>query len=291
MRRLIASLVVGMVWLACTPCARASVPPLPADDQEPAAQEPAPQQTTPAQPPQESAAASHPSVSFLTAYRFHLAAASLRSSDPRFDWDAHFGGDVDILDYEYGRINFMADYEVVLGHVIRHFDPVQGDYHLDLSTSWRIGSGEVQAIFHHTSRHLGDRANLTSVAWNTLGAKLTETRTEGPTTVSLNVRGARITQKAFVDYTWQWGGGADLQYRLSPRWALVGSGDLDLTAVNPAIAGRGTQVGGRAEAAIRVYGTGAALEAFAGVERRVDPYPLERDTRTWPLVGFRFLSR
>ena len=37
----------------------------------------------------------HPSPDFLTRYDFHLSANALAIDDPRFSWDAYFGGDVD----------------------------------------------------------------------------------------------------------------------------------------------------------------------------------------------------
>jgi hypothetical protein len=40
-----------------------------------------------------------------------------------------------------------------------------------------------------------------------------------------------------------------------------------------------------------LYGTGAGVEAFAGWERRIDPYPLTRETVNWVVFGFRFISR
>ncbi len=293
------ALRIVVLWAICALGAAATAAGSTARDEQPAAQQSAAaasnqgreagDQKAADQPPATSDQS--PQVSYLTAFRFHLGAESIRTDDPRFDWDAHFGGDVDALDYGYGRVNFLADYEVVLGHEFRHFDPNQSSYHLDVSASWRFESAELQAVFHHTSRHLGDRANTTSVAWNTVGARLQSACSLGATRFALNVHGARVTQSSFVDYTWQFGGGVDAQYPVSPRSALVARGTLDLTGTDEAIAGRSRVVGGRAEAGIRLYGKGAGIEAYAGVERRVDPSPLQRDVRAWPVLGFRFVSR
>jgi hypothetical protein len=46
-----------------------------------------------------------------------------------------------------------------------------------------------------------------------------------------------------------------------------------------------------AEAGVRLKGTGGVLELFAGIEKRVDAYELEFDSRRWVLAGFRLLSR
>ena len=230
-------------------------------------------------------------ITFLTGYRFHLSATSIETDDPRFDWDCYFGGDIDLVDYRYGRINFLADYEVMLGRELRSFDPNQGSYYLDLSASARKGSMEFTGIFHHVSRHLGDRDNTTSVSWNTVGLKASGVRTAGRTTVTYNARLSKVIQAAFVDYSWEMGGGAETQYRPSRRFGFLARADVKMIGTDRTIAGRAAQVGAQVEGAVRVYGTGAGVEAFAGWERRVDPHPLQRETLDWIVFGFRFISR
>lgn len=230
-------------------------------------------------------------VGFLTAYRFHLSATSLQSDDPRFHWDCYFGGDIDLLDYGRGRVNLLADYDVVLGSEFRSIDPNQGNYHLDVSASARTGPAEWFGVFHHVSRHLSDRANRASISWNTLGLQAVGTHAVGPTTFIVNARAAKVLQAAFVDYAWEAGSGGEVRRRLSDRFDLLARADLDLMGVSSDIANRDTQVGARVEAAVRVYGTGAGVEAFAGWERRIDPYPNERQTVSWVILGFRFISR
>ncbi len=232
-----------------------------------------------------------PELSWLTAYRFHLAAASVRTDDPRFDWDAHFGGDVDVLDYGSGRVNLLADYEVMIGSEFRTIDPNQGAYRLQVSASWRTGASEVQPLFHHVSRHLSDRANRQAVSWNGAGAAATTRYARGPFAAAVDVRGMKIVQAAFVDYTWQIGTSADTEYRVSPAAAIIVRGDLTSTFVDRQVAGRGTQMSGRVESGVRLLGKGAGVELFAAWERRLDPSPLERGTRNWALLGFRFVNR
>lgn len=232
-----------------------------------------------------------PPISWLAGYRFHLSAASLRADDPRFDWDAHFGGDIDLVDYGVGRLNLLADYGVTIGSEIRPIDPNQGAYHLAVSASWRRGATEVQPVFDHVSRHLSDRSNERAVSWNAVGAAITVRREHGALGAAVNARAARVVQAAFVDYTWRFGAGVDTVYRLSRRGALVARGDVAPTLVDRAVAGRTTQVGINVEAGFRLHGPGAAIELFAGWERRVDPWPLERSTAGFPVVGFRFVSR
>ena len=82
-----------------------------------------------------------PAPGLLSRYRFHLNAVRLTVDEPEFNWDADFGGDIDLLDYRAGRVTFLSNYEVILGDERREFDPVQGNYTLDLSASWRAGGG------------------------------------------------------------------------------------------------------------------------------------------------------
>src|SRR5207253_5710382 len=125
-----------------------------------------------AQPPLPTPTTPPPAPDFLPRAHFHLSAAGLQIDDPRFTWDTHFGGDVDVVDYVGGRINLLADYQAVLGNQIRLFDPNQGNYVLETSASARIAGTELAGIFHHESRHLSDRKKLMAIAWNTFGPRV-----------------------------------------------------------------------------------------------------------------------
>jgi hypothetical protein len=232
-----------------------------------------------------------PPISWLPAYHFHMSASSLRSDDPRFDWDAHFGGDIDLVDYGVGRLNLLADYAVVIGSEIRAIDPNQGAYHLAVSASWRCGATEVQPVFDHVSRHLSDRSNDRAVSWNAVGAAVTTRRQHGALSVTVGAQAARTVQAAFVDYTWLLGTGIDATHRFSRRGALVARADVAPILVDRTVAGRTTQVAISVEGGLRLLGSAAAMELFAGWQRRVDPWPLERSTAGFPVVGFRFVNR
>ena len=62
-------------------------------------------------------------IQFFPRYDFHLGADHLSSPDERFVWDTNFGGDMDFVDYGFGRMSFEANYEAVLGNQLRNFDP------------------------------------------------------------------------------------------------------------------------------------------------------------------------
>jgi len=53
------------------------------------------------------------------------SAALLAHSDPRFTWDTHWAGDLDLFTYPKGRASFLADYQALLGSEYRPFDPYQ----------------------------------------------------------------------------------------------------------------------------------------------------------------------
>ena len=247
-----------------------------------AAQPPVPTLSTPASSPD-----------FLTHYNFRLSAEALSNDDPRFSWQTHFGGDFDLVDYVTGRINVLLDYEAVLGNGFRRFDPNQGNYTLEGSGSIRAGRTEVAVVFHHVSRHLGDRPKAFAIAWNVTGVRaLRRFETRGYTIDAQGVL-AGIVQRSFVDYRWT--GNTDVVVRrtVNARVGVFAQGLGELVGVDRAVAGRGTQADGRLEAGVRVRGGGAAVELFAGYERRIDAYPADplRQPQRWVLAGFRIVNR
>ena len=107
-------------------------------------------------------------VEFLPRFDFRLSSNALTADDPRFTWDTHWAGEFDFVDYSYGRLTFLADYQAIVGEEFRPFDPYQSNYHLEASASLRQASTEWALAFHHVSRHLGDRPMRQAVAWNTV---------------------------------------------------------------------------------------------------------------------------
>jgi hypothetical protein len=236
------------------------------------------------------AGATSPTAGFMTRYDFHLDAASLAIHDPRFSWDTHFGGEVDMVDYVYGRASVLIDYEAVLGDEFRAFDPNQGNYILETSASVRVAATETAFVFHHVSRHLSDRPKRFPIAWNSAGVRLQHRASVAGTTLDVRAHVGRTLQHSYVDYTWI--GELDLTVRRSlvPRAAIFVHGNGQLIGIDASVAHRGSQQGGLAEAGIRIEGRAGTIELFAGVERRVDADPLDRQARQWGFAGFRLLS-
>jgi len=248
-----------------------------------------------AQIPQPVVAPAPSAPEFLARYDFHLTAYGLSPSAPdpaeRFSWDTHFGGSMDFVDYVGGRASLTIDYQAVLGHEFRAFDPNQGNYTLEATASARVGETEVVGVFHHLSRHLADRPKRPAIAWNTAGVRLLRRVTLGGATIDADLDVGRAVQHSFVDYTWI--AGLDLLIRrpLTEHAGLFAHGSGQMFAVDGSVPNRGTQTGGMVEAGVRLTGRAGALELFAGIERRVDAYPLERVPQRWGLAGFRLLSR
>jgi hypothetical protein len=230
---------------------------------------------------------------FLSRFDFHLSAAALANDDPRYSWDTRFGGDVDVVDYVYGRTATVMDYEAVLGNELRPFDPNQANYILELSTSYRIKRTEVAAIFHHVSRHLSDRPKVIPVAWNILGVRVLRAATLKKASIDLVADFGGTTQKVNVDY--RWSGNVDLVVRRQlHRHAAVfgrGSGHSMSVVAPPGIAGRHTQTGGVVEGGVRFIGEAGVGELFVGYEHRFDAHPLDFVPERWFMVGFRVLRR
>jgi hypothetical protein len=238
---------------------------------------------------------------FLTRYDFHLSIASLMASTPtpappvpdqRFSWDSHFGGSFDFADLVVARLGVRADFQAVMGSEYRPFDPNQGNYTLEGFVSARVAPDtEVAGIFHHVSRHLSDRPKPFAVAYNEIGGRAMSRVAFGTTTVDVNLEGGRAVQHSYVDYTWIGEMQVLVRRPVSERVGVFVHGSGQAFAVNEVVAGRGAQAGGLLEGGVRLTGRAAALEIFAGYEKRVDADPLDRLSQRWGLVGFRIVSR
>jgi hypothetical protein len=228
---------------------------------------------------------------FISHYDFHLEAAALSIDDQRFSWDTHWGGNIDVVDYVHGRVNVLADYEAVLGSEYRPFDPNQGNYSLEASASGRIGTVELAGVFHHLSRHLSDRPKRFAVAYNALGGRLLNHAVVSGTTIDTRATIAKVVQHSYLDYAWT----ADLDVRVQRPIAAVAAvyarGAGELYGINQAESARDRQKGGRIEGGVRIDGRVAAVELFAGWERRVDAYQVDLVPLEWAFAGFRFVSR
>ena len=229
-------------------------------------------------------------IAFFPRFDFYAGLERLSGDDPRFVWDANFKGDIDLVDYGAGRVAFVANYEAILGREFREFDPNQGNYILEGSVSARRSALEFAAVFHHVSRHLSDRPKRFPVDWNMIGGRVGATATKGRTELQGHADLRRVVQRTFVDYRWEFESGARARMHIRPRTALMAAGAIQLLGVDGS-RNRGAQHGVRGEGGIRVEGRGAALELFAAVERRVDPYQLMFSTATWVSAGFRLVGR
>ena len=212
--------------------------------------------------------------------------------DPRFSWDTHWGGSVDVVDYVGGRLAVIIDYQAVLGSEFQPFDPYQGNYTLEASGSVRLGpTTEVVGIYHHVSRHFSDRPKRVAIAWNVLGGRVLQRFTKEHTTLDLDIEGGRTVSRAYVDYTWVAEMNVLGRHQISDRVGAFARLNGQLFAVSGIVPDRGTQSGGLIEGGVRFVGKGGALELFAGIEKRVDADPLDRQPQHWGFAGFRLLSR
>ena len=242
---------------------------------------------------QQPLAAAPTTPQFLSRYDFHLSAAALANDDPRFSWDTHFGGDIDVVDYVYGRAATIIDYEAVLGEELRPFDANQGNYILEVSTSYRIGRTEVAGTFRHVSRHLSDRPKLIPVAWNVLGVRVLRAATLKKATIDMVADFGGTTQRVNVDYRWSANADVVVRRQLVSRVAAFarGTGHLMSVVPSPDHTERHTQTGGVVEGGLRLIGEAGVGELFVGYEHRFDAYPLGFARERWFMVGFRVLRR
>ena len=244
------------------------------------------------QPDQPVASPAPDQPAFLPRGDYHMAASVLSNEDIRFTWDIHFGGSIDLVDYRAGRVGIYIDYQAVCGSELRPFDPNQANYTLEGFGSKRINdTTEIVGIFHHVSRHLSDRPKDFAVAMNMIGARALKHLDTGGTTVDLDLEGGFILQHSFVDYSWIGELHVQARHPINDHVAVYSRGMGQLIGTDGSIPDRGTLAGGFVEAGVRIKGTGATMELFAGFERRIDAYPLDRMPKQWALAGLRLVSR
>ena len=230
-------------------------------------------------------------VSFLPRAAFHMSAEHLSGvDDERFKWDTNFGGELDLVDYTRGRVIFAANYQAILGNELRKFDPNQGNYILEGALTARLKQVEAAFVFYHQSRHLGDRAKTQPVDWNMVGGRVSRSFLVDGTYLEARADLRWTIQQSFVDYNWELDTRLRADRLIRPGIGVFGAGGIRYLGVD-GTADRDGPTGYRAEGGVRFEGSGAAVELFAGVERRIDPYPLEFGTLTWMTAGFRLLSR
>jgi hypothetical protein len=224
---------------------------------------------------------------FLPRFDFTLSAAALGNKDPRFSWDTRWGGNFDLVDYKYGRMTFVTDYQGLLGREFRPFDPYQSNYTLEAMGSVRAGKTEIFAILNHVSRHLGDRPKPEAVAENSLGVRLLRRFEDGSKTFDVRIDLRKVVATAYDDYSVMGDVDTTLRIHVRGRTTVFGRIYAEGVTVDPTVANRNNQYGGRVEAGVRIRGEGGVLELFAGTERMLDADPLDRMVATWPLLGFR----
>ena len=197
------------------------------------------------------------------------------------------GVDFDIVDYGAGRVSFRADYGAVIGRERRRYDLNHGNYFFESAASHRVHRDvELGGIISHVSRHIVDRENQPAISWNAVGMRARYAR--GP--VEGHAELTHAMQLAFVDYTWITNARIRLKHPISPRTSIIGTAYGEVFGVNHLARDRRV-CGGLVEGGLRVNGQKAALELFAGYERRVDGYPTDRYRVRMFNVGFRVVSR
>lgn len=230
------------------------------------------------------------SARFLPRCSFHIAAAALAVDDPRFSWDMHSGGDLDLVDYRRGRINVLVDYEATVGGEFRPFDLNQGTYILEASASVRLRGTELAGVFHHTSRHLSDRPKGFSVDWNLVGARVLRRTAVGRWIVDAQAGVGTVVNHHYVDYRWIGDVTVRGQRQMTSTVSVFTGAHAKLFGVDGSVPERDTDADTRVEIGVRLVGGAAALELFGGFERRVDAYPLDSAPRRWALAGFRLVT-
>jgi len=228
---------------------------------------------------------------FLTRAQWLLSIGPIGSDDPRFAWGTRSRVDLDVARYPSGRVNLLFDNEIVLGRERREFDFNHDNIILETSASHRVRSVDASVVFHHTSRHVIDRAAGRVVAWHTVGGRLVRPFAIGESAAAASVEFHRVVQHTFVDYTWTSQAAVRLDRPLASGRDLFVNGSAGMVGVDRSALNRGNQVGGRLEGGMHLPGRRAAVDVFGAFERRIDGYPFEPSPVSLVEAGIRLGSR
>ena len=243
-----------------------------------------------AQPQPQPQPKSESRVEFLPRTSFRLSAEHLSSENEGLVWDTNFGGSIDFVDYGFGRATFLANYQAILGEEFHKFDPNQGNYTLEGSTSARVAGMEVAAVFHHVSRHLSDREKQFPVDWNMLGVRVEKALSARSTRVEASADLRKVLLRSYVDYHWEFDAEVHGVHGLHRGISAISAAGVKVLGVDTS-RNRDTQTGVRGEGGIRFQGSAGAIELFVAAERRIDPFPVQFGSESFLAAGFRFLSR
>ena len=243
---------------------------------------------------------------FLSRADVAFGFAGLHTADPRFDWQATVGFDIDVYDYSSGRLRFRADYESFLGRERRRYDLNQGNYAFEIAGTRRFKRVELALLSQHVSRHLVDRDNPPSISWNTVGVRAqsvwtadtgltasgrTGTKDAGRSgRVDGEIEISRAMQQAYVDYAWIGRSKMSWWRPLTPVAALRVRATGEVVGVKHGIVRNERVCGGRIEGSLQLRGRRAILEMFGGYERRIDAYPTDRFRVRWFTAGARVVT-
>ena len=263
-----------------------------------AAQEPSSVTTAPledAEPP-----------SVLSRADFSFGFAGLHTTDPRFDWQANIGFDLDLYDYSSGRLRLRGDYDAFLGRERRRYDLNQGSYAFEVSGTRRLKRVELGVLSQHVSRHVVDRDNPPSISWNTVGVRaqsvwtpdsglrahgsMKRENTDRSDRVDGEIEISRAMQQAYVDYSWLSRAKVSWWRPLTSIASVRVRAAGEVIGVKHGVVRNQRVCGGRVEGSLQLRGRAAILEMFGGYERRIDAYPTDRFRVRWFTVGGRIVT-
>ena len=228
---------------------------------------------------------------FLTRSAWFLSFARINSGDPRFSWVGGGRVDIDLFGYPKGRVNLLVDEELVLGSERREFDLNHQNIILETSSSYRVGAIDVAAVFHHTSRHLVDRAADRVVAWHTVGARTVRVFPARDSVIAVSLEFDKVVQRTYVDYMWTSQFTVWFERPLRTRAHVFASGASGLVGVDRAVLNRDRQYGARVEGGVHLLAQRAGVDLFAAFERRIDGFPTSREPTSLSEIGFRLGTR
>jgi hypothetical protein len=225
-------------------------------------------------------------VALLPDTSVSLRASRFLNADPDFQEDGWIGAGAGIVRVNSATVYFSANFETVIGNVIRPVDPNQANYHLELGVDRPFADGKrLNFFFHHVSRHLIDRFKTDTIDWNVLGVRGTTKLRFIPGTVTGSI--GHTTRASLIAYDWEFIARAegDLFFGGHPSGPYYDGGVRVVTTTPNPVYTRSSFADVLAEGGWRWRRGDRSLDLFIAYQRVNDAAILNPGVRGSALVG------
>ncbi len=224
-------------------------------------------------------------ATWLTDVRAYFTFDKMKSSDKDFILGAEVGFGVTIMQVNPCKWDFGAYHEGILG---RDEDPTTLDI-IEYGFQMSGGCGPVKVFVRHRCRHLSDRYNPFTVAWNSVGVEVgREFRSEDGWVLMAAINFQNVIGRNYADYGKIGELNLGIRRSLSKDASLYASAFGDaISVVKTTLPPRENLTGASFEYGVRLEGSRGVAEIFGAYGRTIDMFTLGRKRERDVRVGIR----